>query len=367
MLMDHLSLTTIRRLRRLPQFSETVWQGDRLQLNAEVLDPRCPTEPQRADCFVWIDGTEQLVRGIDAVVASTGAESNTDAFIKSLVKAMEEPLSWPDEPALPQRPERVVVRDRQLHFLLRGLLRDLDIAVDYQPELPLVDRLLPGLQQLLGIADDLSEELYDILADKARQLWALAPWQWLLDSDILTVEMKAFDLTGPFYVSILGHLGLAPGVLLYRSLASLTAFREELTGPRLPSPVEQQVAFLQQDCLFLNYEPRVRLPLSNHPRLVKAPRWEEIELDFGSISPEEGLRSRLDLQELSILYGSLEALRRFCHRHSSKLETATVFPPCKSRFKVTIPPPLLPELDMPPLMITVKTQPVLAQAFGPRS
>lgn len=359
--MDHLSPTTIRRLRRLPQFPQTVWQGDRLRLNATIANPESPTEPQRADCFVWIDGVEEWVRGVDAVLSSAGV----GAIVKSLIKAMEEPLSWPDEPALPQRPERVVVRDRELHFLLRGMLHDLDIAVDYQPELPLVDRLLPGLQQLMGIADELSEDLYEILADKARQLWAIAPWQWLLDSDILTVEIKDFGLTGPLYLSVLGHLGLAPGLLWYRSLDSLTAFRRELTGPRLPSLVEQQAAFLLQDCLFLNYEPRVRLPLSNHPRLVKAPRWEEIDLDFGSISPAEGMRSHLDLAELSILYGSLEALCRFFRKHGSRLEQE-VFPSCKSRFKVAIPPKLLPEPETPPLMITVKTQPSLAQALTPR-
>jgi hypothetical protein len=357
--MDCLSSDTISRLRRLPQLPGSVWEGDRLALNAEVLNPQRPTEPHQADCFVWVDGEQHLVRGIDAVMAGDGPT----AFVESLLKAMEAPLSWPDEPAEPQRPGRVVVRDRELHFLLRGMLRELDICVEYQPQLPLVDELLPGLQELMGLADDISTRLYDILARKAYGLWETAPWQRLLDSEILSVEIKALGLTEPLYVSVTGRLGLAQGVILYRSLDSLTRFRAAIVQGS-QEPAHLQAAFEAQDCLFLNYEPKVETPFVRRPRLVTRPNWEDLELDFGSICPKQGLRSRLDLTELSILYGSLEAIQRFWQRHGEKFQGGQ-FPPCKSRYKVQIPRELQPVEEMEPLLITVKTQPVLARAFAP--
>ncbi|NJN29394.1 MAG: hypothetical protein HC824_02190 [Synechococcales cyanobacterium RM1_1_8] len=357
--MDCLSPSTLSRLQRLPQHPEVVWEGDRLALNAEVLNPERPTVPLRADCFVWIDGAQQQVRGIDAVTQDQGPT----AFVESLFRAMESPLSWPDEPSLPLRPGRVVVRDRELHFLLRGLLQPLDITVEYQPELPLVDQLLPGLQTLMGLADNLSDQLSDLLLEKARQVWELAPWRWLLDSHILSIEMKAFGLTSPLYVSILGGLGLEQGLLLYRSLDSLTAFRAAVSHLVLDR-ADLQAAFSQQDCLFLNYEPRQVTPFVRRPRLVKPLRWEDLELDFGSINPEEGMRSRLDLTELSTLYASLEGILRFMDKHSPKFEQGD-FPACRSRFKIKIPDTLLPDQGMAPVIVTVKTQPVLARAFLP--
>jgi hypothetical protein len=43
--------------------------------------------------------------------------------------------------ASPARPQRIVVRDREIQFYLRGALQGLDIAIDYAPELPLIDRM----------------------------------------------------------------------------------------------------------------------------------------------------------------------------------------------------------------------------------
>ena len=370
--MDRLSPATIRRLRRLPQPRETVWEGDRLTLDTEIANTGLansgiettgqseqPAEHQRADCFVWVNRSEQLVRGIDAAMAGDGP----NAFVQSLLKAMEEPLGWPDEPAEPQRPSHIIVRDRELHFLLRGVLRDLEICVQYEPELPYVDQLLPGLCELMDMADDISEQLYKVLAEKAYDLWQVAPWKRLLDSEILSVEMKALGIDAPLYISVIGRLGLEQGLVIYRSLHALTCFREAIAqaGDRL---AEMQAAFAAQDCLFLNYEPKVETPFVHKLRLVNEPNWDNIDLDFGSIHPSEGLRSRLDLTELSILYGTLEAVLRFWRSHHKKFSQGS-FPPCKSRYKVAIPAALQPVENMEPVMITVKTQPVLARAFSP--
>ncbi len=55
-----------------------------------------------------------------------------EAIVRTLMRAMEHPHS----PAKPARPQRIVVRDREIQFYLRGVLQDLDIAIDYAPELP---------------------------------------------------------------------------------------------------------------------------------------------------------------------------------------------------------------------------------------
>lgn len=104
------------------------------RLPVEDLIASTPLSPsQKSDCIIWLDGSDGLVRAMDIVKASAGKE----AVVRVLLKAIENPHN----PAKPGRPKKIVVKDRELQFFLRGVLQNLDIEVDYRPQLPLLDEL----------------------------------------------------------------------------------------------------------------------------------------------------------------------------------------------------------------------------------
>ncbi len=335
--MNRLPPSTLRRLKQLPQIPNSIWEGDRLDLNAKVRDASSPEGFHRANCILWVDGIEQTVRSIEAVPVSDGPE----AFVRALLKAMESPLDMPQAPMPQMRPEKVVVRDRELHFFLRGVLQDLDITVEYHHQLPLLDEMIPGLQHLMGLEeDDLSDELCDLIEEKAMQLWETAPWKELQDHQILSVTIQAFDLE-PFYLSVMGNLGMEYGVLLYRSVESLKQFRAAILRNQGENMVQMQEAFLQQDCLFLNYELEEDNAWLDAPFPLRALRPEEpldrdIDLEVGSINPLEGVREQLDEEEAIALVAALEAIHRFFRKHRRSLRDGD-FPECASKFRITIP------------------------------
>ena len=119
--MTAISPSTQRRLKQLPQLS-TVWEGDRRNMS-QLVEAAELTDDQRRELIVWVDGVECMVRSMEVVNGTMGSE----AIVRALIKAMEAP----QPPAIPARPQKIVVRDRQLQFYLRGVLQDLEIVVEY--------------------------------------------------------------------------------------------------------------------------------------------------------------------------------------------------------------------------------------------
>ncbi len=131
-----LPASTQHRLQQLPQIP-SVWEGDRRPLG--------PSKPflendldQAGDCILWVDGSEGLVRSMDVIPEDAGLET----VVRTLIRAMEVPRA----PAPPCRPKKIVVRNREIQFLLRGVLQGLDISIDYQPHLPLIDELFRSFE-----------------------------------------------------------------------------------------------------------------------------------------------------------------------------------------------------------------------------
>lgn len=120
--MTSFNRSTSRRLQKLIQIP-SVWEGDRRPMSSPSRDD----SEGKGECILWVDGSQGIVRGMDVVDPDTGPE----AIVRTLMRAMEHPHS----PAKPARPQRIVVRDREIQFYLRGVLQDLDIAIDYAPEL----------------------------------------------------------------------------------------------------------------------------------------------------------------------------------------------------------------------------------------
>ena len=325
--MTTLPPTTKSRLQKIP-LSTAVWEGDRRPLGkmASHLEGVRDTDEE---CIIWIDGSEGAVRAMDVVAEDIGIE----AVVRTLLRAIESP----HHPAQPNRPQKIVVRDREIQFFLRGVLQDLDINIEYSPQLPLVDSLFEGFTSDRDLPNPVPNLYERVIENITDQIWHNAPWEILTDSDILQIELQDCEIDR-VYVCVMGMMSAEYGVLLYRSLDSLKQFRSVALGEN-HSPAELEKAFMAQDCWFLNYEDE-----SN----------SEFAAFFGSIHPFEGMRHSLDEAETKIVYAALESLWRFCHRHRSVL-TEPIEAISKS-YKITLPE----ESHEETISTTISTMPELA-------
>jgi hypothetical protein len=271
-----------------------------------------PSGGEQNDCILWVDSNHGTVRGITIVPASSGYEP----VVRTLIQAIETPQG-----ALPPaRPRKIVVRDREIQFYLRGALQGLDIEIEYVPELPLIDELFNALQQSSELTEaELPERYGDAMIEKAMEIWELGPWHSLNEQQILAVELNTWDIE-TLYISVLGMGGVEYGLLMYRSLESLKQFRERvLLGQQ--SPKQMQEAFLEQDCLFINFELFEEPEGANLPPIgwaTSAP--DAVEPTFGSIHPLEGLRSQLAPEEGATFLVVMEAINRFFGKYRTQLE-----------------------------------------------
>ena len=325
--MSALNRTTCRRLKNLQQIP-SVWEGDRRPLLA-FPDGSEPEVEGKSECILWVDGSEGIVRAMDVVSPEMGPE----AVVRALLKAMEHPQS----PARPARPTKIVVRDREIQFFLRGVLQELDIAIDYFPDLPLIDELFRGFEEVaLHRQPKLPPQYADILHSKAYEIWNDAPWELLADHNILAIELNRWDV-GTLYASVMGMLGMEYGVLLYRSLDSLKRFRASVLEEDSFEAMEQ--AFLGQDCLFLTFG-RVEDDSDDDDEddeidLADLPI-SEIVPAFGAVHPFEGMRPFLYDEEAIAAYIALEALHRFL-RASYRLLAGDTFPDITKRYRIPVP------------------------------
>lgn len=300
--MTTLHSTTVRRLKKLP-LSNTVWEGDRRNLNH--LNRNEDSEASERDCVIWVDGSEGMVRGMEMVSIKAGIE----AVVRTLLRAMETPQGY----GKPCRPQRIVVRDREIQFFLRGVLQELEIKIDHVPDLPLIDTLFQGLADTYEERPPLLPQAYqNLLLQTAQEIWENPPWDILDDSEIITLEFHHWDID-PIYVSVMGMLGAEYGILLYRSFDSLKSFRSQMFQGE--SMEELENAFLQQDCWFLNYD----LPDEDEPDPEELSA-SDVDPRFGSVNPYEGLRPFLGEEEAGVVYVALKALQRFIRANRSQLE-----------------------------------------------
>ncbi len=318
--MTRLNRITLDRLKRLPRVA-SVWEGDRRSVGSLMDEEQGlrSRETEHSDCILWVDSSHGAVRGLTIVPTSSGYEP----VVRTLLQAIEAPQGN----LSPARPQKIVVSDREIQFYLRGALQGLDIAIDYAPELPLIDELFNALQQSAEMTEaELPPRYAEAMIDKAMEIWELAPWHSLNEQQVLAVELNAWDIE-TLYVSMLGMGGVEYGLLMYRSLDSLKQFRQRvLMGQQ--SPKQMQEAFLEQDCLFLNFELFDDEPLPDAPQpvswLAAAP--EAVQPDFGSIHPLEGMRSQLADEEGATFLVAMEAIQRFVTRYRAQLEK----PPLKA-------------------------------------
>ncbi|PSO57571.1 MAG: hypothetical protein BRC40_02725 [Cyanobacteria bacterium QH_8_48_120] len=341
--MTALPLTTQHRLRKIPQ-TPSVWEGDRRPTSGEAqnLDTDAPSD---GDCILWVDGTEGMVRAMDVVSPEMGSE----AIVRTLLRAIENPHSQ----ATPARPQKVIVRDREIQFFLRGALQNLEIEVDYAPNLPLIEEVFRGFEEVSNTRPPTLPPQYSNLLEKtAYEVWNEAPWECLADHDILSIEISKLEV-GTLYASAMGMLGEEYGVLLYRSIESLKQFREAAVTDNSIEKLEN--AFLQQDCWFLSFEQAEHSEQEDEVNLATLPS-SAIHPNFGSVHPYEGIRPFLGEEEAITVYVALKALQRFLRQSKRDLEAETLSSIVKHH-RIS-----LPEADGFPktVAVTVSTMPDLA-------
>lgn len=347
--MTVLNRSTRRRLQQLPQIP-SVWEGDRRSLASEGMQPNSEWAegevPANGECILWVDGSVGIVRAMDVVTPETGPE----AVVRTLLRAMEHPHN----PGSPARPQKIVVRDREILFFLRGVLQDLDITLDYVPDLPLIDEIFRSFQDAIGSRPPQLPPAYArLLPEKAMDLWQVAPWEVLADHQIVAIEVNHWDVS-TLYASVMGMLGMEYGVLLYRSLDSLQRFRQRVLANESIEQMEE--AFLGQDCLFVTFESEQDDPEDEGIDLATLPP-SEIEAVFGNLHPLEGLRSFLYDEEALVLLIALEALHRFFRQHRQKFDDDH-FPAVNSRYRISIPE--IAQESQAQLSVKVSTLPELA-------
>lgn len=336
--MTAISPSTQRRLQQLPQ-SPSVWEGDRRYV-AQLVEDIDLEENDRRELIVWVDGVECVVRSMEVVNATMG----TEAVVRALIKAMEAP----QPPSQPSRPQKIIVRDRQLQFYLRGVLQDLGIVVDYVPELPIVDELFDRFADMASArAPKLPRKYQELLKATAREIWDLAPWSMLADYEAISIELNRWDID-KFYVSVMGMLGMEYGVLLYRSVESLRRFRAMALNEDESTQMES--AFLSQDCIFVTFDaisPDLESDLGALPS-------KSIEPNFGNIHPMEGMRPFLYEEEAIATQVALVALKGFVTAFRHQLQ-ADDLPSLTKRIPVKFPDTGQKE------QVTVETLPELSQ------
>ena len=342
--MTSLSRSTIRRLKKLPQIP-SVWEGDRRPFSSPTSGE---DSQEQNECILWVDASEGIVRSMDVVNSQAGPE----AVVRTLMRAIESPHN----PAKPARPQKIVVQDREIQFYLRGVLQDVDIVIDRIPELPLIDQLFRGFSEVIdNQIPDLPPQYASLLRNKAFAIWKLAPWEFLEEQQILSIEINKWDI-GTLYASVMGMLGMEYGILLYRSEESLKFFRASVLQEDSSQEYLEE-AFLKQDCLFLTFERAtsgdgeedIFTDLADYPL-------SEINPTFGNIHPLEGVRSILYEEEALISLVAYSALYRFIRDRRVELNNG-LFPSLSHRYRIPLPSS---ESTTKSISVTVATQPQLA-------
>lgn len=345
--MSALSSSTEQRLKKIPQIP-SVWEGDRRPLSG-FRGAEEDEADSKGDCILWVDGSEGFVRSMDIVSPQMGIE----AVVRTLLRAIETPHS----PAKPARPQKIVVRNRELQFFLRGALQSLDINIDYVPELPLIDELFRSFESMSKSKPPAVPPFYEpLLKQTSTALWNVAPWNLLADHDIVAIELENTEIT-PLYACIMGMLGQEYGVILYRSLESLNQFRQAVLSEKSAEQLEK--VFLSQDCWFLNYKALDEDELDDEILDLENLASDEVEALFGSIHPLEGIRPFLDEEEAKIIYYALQAFIRFVGDHQSQLAEDPIGP-ARQQYRI---PDVTESGKKAKVAATVYTMPDLTQTF----
>ncbi len=358
--MTKLNSSTLRRLKKIKQSPNSVWEGDRRSLprvreyeegNNLIHLNQHDVDDEQPQCILWVDGSKGMVRSMDIVESTVGHE----AFVRAFLQAVERP----QDPAEPSRPQKILVCDRELQFYLRGVLQDLDITIDYVENLPLINDIFSNIiKHTSSSPPPIPAAQAAALYNQADLLWRNAPWEYMWDHEVVAIELKQWDIE-TLYAVVMGRLGLEQGVIFYRSQESLVQFRQRIVAEEREDDLEE--TFLRQDCLFALFESSESLPESELRR-IRSYGWpatrDQIYPTFGMLHPLEGGRPYLYEEEALALTAALESFNLFLQQYSSTLKQGE-FQLLQGQYSVHLPTGSSgkPKTSK----ITVKTLPELAE------
>jgi tetratricopeptide (TPR) repeat protein len=199
-----------------------IWQADCRQLPTWFQEEGQPIRPWN---LIVASRTNDLALGQETLAEQPGPA----ALWKTLAQTMQEPLAGE-----PHRPTELHVLPGKGWESLQASLEELGIRLVMADHLDMLDHLLEGITQILGMrkerglldAPGVTPVQVARLYEAAADYFLKAPWRLLANETPLKIECDRFQ-SGPWYAIVMGKIGTAIGLTLYNDLKVL---KKLLTG-----------------------------------------------------------------------------------------------------------------------------------------
>jgi hypothetical protein len=206
----------IAEVQALPQVDES-WQFDALQLWTWVANE--DEQPYRPYLVLIVNPAGPFV----LLQELKKTDPSPAEVFHALLKAMSHPLMGAGNP---RRPTSVVTDHETLAETLEPELAVLDIHCEIG-ETPELDAMITDLEYYLGgehepisgLLDDprVTPEQVGELFEAAADFYRVAPWEWMLDEDLVALRYPVIEGRWRF-ISVMGNAGMEFGIAVFEDL-----------------------------------------------------------------------------------------------------------------------------------------------------
>jgi hypothetical protein len=296
--MERISSLLIDRFRRLPRVGADTWQGGLVRLPTWLGDGG-DGRPYRPWGAVWVSRSGSVHLKIESARGQADWQLAVEALLELGLKRHLAGC----------RPGSIEVSDDALADRLRQVLGLQDLVVTVLPELPAVSLMLLEMERSMGGGrpaapgalhePGVTIERLRAFAEAARRFYEAAPWRYLTDEDLISIETPTAP-TGLRHVTVLGAGGHTYGLGFFHSREEHDALQTDM-APH---------AVLQQAPWSLWFGPITEMPISD------VDLWEAHHLPVAGddaypvaaqVSADEEIR-RPDAGTLAYLEGLLRVL-----------------------------------------------------------
>lgn len=331
----------IERLRRLPQDVRAEWEGGVVRL--PLWDDAVEGAPRRFWSAIWINQARQTLH---LSKPDSSHKSDYEMALDALVEMAVKPN------LAGNRPGRLAVNDKGLADYLTPLLKEIGVAVRYDPQLKQIEASMqnaaamrpgteaPGMMTVKGQ----TVARVKGFAEASIEFSRAEPWMHLNEGDAIYVESPASP-NGFSWAVVLGAGSLLAGLAMFETYEQCRAFAErEVSGV----PVEHPVWLLR-------FESIMNLPIAD------ADLWEDNDLPMVAqaacpwlfCKTVQGAFKRPGAKQLTFVEGLLRAIAR-----SSVAEIETGY---WSKSVQTVDGPVEYQLSLPDLLRPVMMPETLFQ------
>jgi hypothetical protein len=268
---------TNARLASLPRRANLVIEGGIRTLGLYLREGKEVFQPQ---LVIWLESESGMIRNSEILPPTKDQDDIARLALDTLVSALAQPtpVTVMSESAAPQRRERdrqvekrmfpaclpgkIIINDAALAEAAKAVFEPLEVSIEYKEDIPLFNSAFQSLSEHLGADEeagppepfewDIPFAVVSPLFAAAAACWRRAPWDYL--PDYPPIELKLGEY-GPqpgvetLYASILGGLGMLPGVAFYYSLESLERFMRkssEMMPPADDRTIDEAIKMLRQ-------------------------------------------------------------------------------------------------------------------------